>query len=45
MDFRRHQREHPPIHINETAVEKVKSLNFFGVHITDNLKWFTHTVL
>jgi hypothetical protein len=24
-DFRKQQREHPPIHINRTAVEKVES--------------------
>jgi hypothetical protein len=42
-DFRRQQREHAPIHINGTAVEKVKSFKFLGVHINDNLKWSTHT--
>ena len=26
-----------------TAVEKVESLKFLGVHITDKLKWSTHT--
>ena len=35
-------RVHPPIHINRTAV-KVESFKFLGVHITDNLKWTTHT--
>ena len=43
VDFRRQQREHPPIHIDGTAVEKVKSLKFLSVHITDHLKWSTHT--
>ena len=43
MDFRKQQREHPPIHIAGTAVEKVESFKFLGVHITDNLKRSTHT--
>jgi hypothetical protein len=43
MDFRKQQREHPPIHIKGTAVEKVESFKFLGVHITDKLKWSTHT--
>jgi hypothetical protein len=38
MDFRRQQREHAPIHIGRTAVEKVKSFKFLSVHIIDNLK-------
>jgi hypothetical protein len=24
-------------------VEKVESFKFLGVHITDDLKWYTHT--
>ena len=43
MDFRKQQREHPPIHIDRTAVEKVVSFKFLGVHITDKLNWSTHT--
>ena len=43
MDFRKQQREHPPIHIDGTAVEKVESFKFLSVHITDKLKWSTHT--
>ena len=43
MDFRKQQREHSPIHIDGTAVEKVESFKFLGVHITDKLKWSTHT--
>jgi hypothetical protein len=39
VDFRK--REHPPTH--GTVVEKVESFKFLGVHITDKLKWFTHT--
>ena len=41
--FRKQQREHPPIHINGTAVEKEERFKFLGVHITYNLKWSTHT--
>ena len=43
MDFSKQQREHPPIHINGTTVEKVESFKFLGIHITDELKWSTHT--
>ena len=43
VDFRKQQREHPPIHIEGTAVKKVESFKFLGVHITDQLKGFTHT--
>ena len=43
VDFRKQQREHPPIHIDWTVVEKVESFKFLGVHITYKLKWSTHT--
>ena len=43
VDFKNQQREHPPLHIEGTAVEKVESFKFLCVHITDKLKWFTHT--
>ena len=43
MDFRKQQREHPPIHIDGTVVEMVVSLKFLGAHITDKLNWATHT--
>jgi hypothetical protein len=43
VDFRKQQREHPPIHIDGTVVEKVVSFKFLGVHITDKLNWSTHT--
>jgi hypothetical protein len=37
VDFRKQQREHPPIHMEGTAVGKVESFfKFLGVHITDN---------
>ncbi|KAM9571072.1 uncharacterized protein ACWYII_046330 isoform 1-T1 [Salvelinus alpinus] len=37
VDFRKQQREHPPIHIEGTAVEKVESFKFLCVHITDSV--------
>ena len=43
LDFRKQNREHPPIHIDGTAVEKEESLKFLGVHVTEKLKWSTHT--
>ena len=43
MDFRKQQREHPPIHIDRTVVEKVERFKFLCIHITDKLKWSTHT--
>ena len=43
VDFRKQQRQHAPIHISWTAVEKVESFKFLGVHITDDLKLSTHT--
>ena len=35
VDFRKQQREHLPIHIDRTAVEKVDTFTFLSVHITD----------
>jgi Icc-related predicted phosphoesterase len=35
--------EHPPIHLDGTAVEKVESVKFLGVNITNKLKWSTYT--
>ena len=43
VDFKKKQREHPPIHIDRTAVEKVESYKFLGVHITDKLKCSNYT--
>ena len=43
VDFRKQQREHPPIHIDGTVVEKVEGFKFLCVHIMDKLKWSTHT--
>jgi hypothetical protein len=43
VDFRRHQREQLPIHIDRAAVERVKSFEFLDIHISDILKWSTYT--
>ncbi len=43
MDFRRQSREHTPITIDKTPVERVNSFKFLGVHITEDLTWSTHT--
>ena len=43
VGFRKQQREQPPIHIDGTVVESVASFKFLGIHITDKLKWSTHT--
>ena len=37
LDCRKQQREHPPIHIDGTVVERVVSFKFLGVHIMDKL--------
>ena len=34
---------HAPIAINGTAVERVSSFRFLGVHITEDLTWTLHT--
>jgi hypothetical protein len=33
----------PPIHMDWTVVEKVESFKFLSIHITDKLKWSSHT--
>ncbi len=43
VDFRRQSREHTPITINKTPVERVNSFKFLGVHITEDLTWSAHT--
>ncbi len=43
VDFRRPSREHTPITINETPVERVNSFKFLVVHITEDLTWSAHT--
>ncbi|KAI4901982.1 hypothetical protein NFI96_008400 [Prochilodus magdalenae] len=43
VDFRKQERVHTPITINMAAVERVSSLKFLGVHITEELTWSEHT--
>ncbi len=43
MDYRRQSREHTPITIDKTPVERVNSFKFLGVHITEGLTWSAHT--
>ncbi|KAI4893652.1 hypothetical protein NFI96_010321 [Prochilodus magdalenae] len=41
VDFRRNADSHPPLHIKGTAVERVNSFKFLGVHISEDLTWTT----
>eukprot|EP00061_Rhincodon_typus_P002366 g17348.t1 len=41
-DFRKKGGEHAPIYINGTETERVKSIKFLRVMITDNLFWTSH---
>ncbi len=43
VDFRRQSREHTPITIDKTPVERVNSFKFLSVHITEDLTWSAHT--
>ncbi len=43
VDFRRQSREHTPITIDKTPVERVNSFKFLCVHITEDLTWSAHT--
>ncbi len=43
MDFRRRTSEHPPIIVNWTPVERVSSIKFLSVNITEDLTWTIHT--
>ena len=43
VDFRRTKREHAPIHIGGVEVERVSDFKFLGMHISEDLKWSTHT--
>jgi hypothetical protein len=42
-DFRKQRREHNPIHINGTAIERASSIKFLSVHITEDLTWTNNT--
>ncbi len=43
VDFRTQSREHTPINIDKTPVERVNGFKFLGVHITEDLTWSAHT--
>ncbi len=43
VDYRRQSREHTPITIDKTPVERVNSFKFLGVHIIEDLTWSVHT--
>ncbi len=43
VDYRRQSREHAPITIDKTPVERVSSFKFLCVHITEDLTWSAHT--
>eukprot|EP00061_Rhincodon_typus_P000827 g12889.t1 len=42
IDFRKKGGEHIPIYNSGAEAERVKSINFLGVTITDNLFWTSH---
>uniref|UniRef100_A0A3B1KH12 Reverse transcriptase domain-containing protein n=1 Tax=Astyanax mexicanus TaxID=7994 RepID=A0A3B1KH12_ASTMX len=43
VDFRRTHTLHTPLFINGTAVERVSSTKFLGVHVTEDLSWSTNS--
>jgi hypothetical protein len=43
VDYKKRRAEHAPIHISVAVMERVESLKFFGVHITNKLSWSKHT--
>jgi hypothetical protein len=43
INFRKQRREHAPIHINRTAVERVTSFKFLNIHITEDVSWINNT--
>ncbi len=43
VDFRKGTSEHPPINIDGTPVERVSSIKFLGVNITEDLTWTIRT--
>eukprot|EP00061_Rhincodon_typus_P001080 g13662.t1 len=42
IDFRKKGGEHAPIYINGTEVERVESVKFLRVTITNDLSWTSH---
>eukprot|EP00061_Rhincodon_typus_P002475 g17666.t1 len=42
IDLRKKGGEHAPIYVNRTEVERVESIKFLRVLITDNLSWTSH---
>eukprot|EP00061_Rhincodon_typus_P005074 g24111.t1 len=42
INFRKKGGEHAPIYINGTEVERMESVKFLRVTITDNLPWTSH---
>eukprot|EP00061_Rhincodon_typus_P003637 g20573.t1 len=44
INFRKNGGEYAPININGTEVERVESIKFLGVTITDKLSWTSQTV-
>lgn len=47
VEPRRRRKQHPSLHIGETAVEKVSTFKFLGIHISEDLSWtlsITHLV-
>ncbi|KAK3543961.1 hypothetical protein QTP70_032184 [Hemibagrus guttatus] len=43
VDFRREQNDHPPLFIDGSSVEIVKSTKFLGVHLVENFTWSLNT--
>jgi hypothetical protein len=43
VDFRKQQKEHPPVPIDGTLMEKVEGFKLLNIHITDTLKWSNHS--
>jgi len=42
VDFRGTQMSYTPLGINESAVERVSSYRYLGVHFTEDLTWTTN---
>eukprot|EP00061_Rhincodon_typus_P002850 g18658.t1 len=42
INFRKKEGEHASIYVNRTAIERVKSIEFLGVMITDDLSWTSY---